>query len=112
MKKVSIIAVCIALFLTVCYATSGNLHLPGHGNVEKQNLQEVVVNHVTSTLTNGESVEFVSNYGNDYYKENGDVRFSTNVVYNVIARDGSKEKRTAHIICNEERDKIYEWKDI
>ena len=61
MKKVSIIAVCIALFLTVCYATSGNLHLPGHGNVEKQNLQEVVVNHVTSTLTNGESVEFVRN---------------------------------------------------
>ena len=88
MKKVSIIAVCIALFLTVCYATSGNLHLPGHGNVE------------------------ISNYGNDYYKENGDVRFSTNVVYNVIARDGSKEKRTAHIICNEDRDKIYEWKDI
>ena len=112
MKKVSIIAVCIALFLTVCYATSGHLHLPGHGNVEKQNLQEVVVNHVTSTLTNGESVEFVSNYGNDYYTENGDIRFSTNVVYNVIARDGSKEKRTAHIICNEDRDKIYEWKDI
>ena len=112
MKKVSIIAVCIALFLAVCYATSGHLHLPGHGNVEKQNLQEVVVNYVTSTLTNGESVEFVNSYGNDYYKENGDVRFSTNVVYNVMAPDGSKEKRTAHVICNEDRDKIYEWKDI
>ena len=85
MKKISIFAVCLVLFLAVCYATSGHLHLPGHGNVEKQNLQEVVVNHVTSTLTNGESVEFVSN---------------------------SKETRTAHIICNEDRDKIYEWKDI
>lgn len=112
MKKVSIFAVCIVLFLAVCYSMSGHLHLPGHGNVEKQNLQELVVNHVASTLTNGETVEFVSSYGNDYSKENGDVRFSTNVVYNVITRDGSKEKHTAHVVCNEDRDKIYEWKDI
>ena len=52
---------------------------------------EVVVNYVTSTLTNGETVEFVGTYGNDYFKENGDFRFSTNLVYTVIARDGSQE---------------------
>ena len=52
---------------------------------------EVVVNYVNSTLTNGETVEFVGSYCNDYFKENGDFRFSTNVVYMVIARDGSQE---------------------
>lgn len=58
---------------------------------------EVVVNYVTSTLTNGETVEFVGSYGNVYFKENGDFRFSTNVVYMVIARDGSQENVLPHI---------------
>ena len=90
MKKISIFAVCLVLFLAVCYATSGHLHLPGHGNVEKQNLREAVINHVSSTLSNG----------------------STNVSYYVVSPNGSKVKHTSHIITNDDRDKILEWKDI
>ena len=112
MKKSSILAGCLVLFLAVCFASCGNVHMPGHGNVEKENLKEAVVSHVTSTLTNGETVEFVSNSNNDYFKENGEVRFSTDVVYYVIAPDGTKEKRAAHVVCNEDRDIIFEWKDI
>ncbi|MBO7609963.1 MAG: hypothetical protein J6S96_07160 [Muribaculaceae bacterium] len=103
---------CIALVMLYACSGSGHIHLPGHGNVEKQNLKEAVVNHVSSTLSNGETVEFEGNSGNDYYKENGEVRFSTNVVYTVVSPNGSKEKHTAHIVCNEDRDKIFEWKDI
>ena len=112
MKKISIFAVCLVLFLAVCYATSGHLHLPGHGNVEKQNLREAVINHISSTLSNGEKVEFVGNSGNDYFKEDGEARFSTNVSYYVVSPNGSKVKHTSHIITNDDRDKILEWKDI
>lgn len=112
MKKSSFIAGCIILMLLIACAKTGHIHLPGHGNVERQNLKESVVNHVTPTLANGETVEFASNYGNDYYKENGDVRFSTNVVYYVITANGSKEKHTAYVVFNEDRDKIYDWKEI
>ena len=112
MKKNRFLSGCTVLLLAICFASCVHVHLPGHGNVEKENLKEAVVNHITSTLTNGETVEFVGSYNNDYYKDNGEVRFSSNVIYYVITPDGSKEKHTAHVVCNEDRDKIFEWKDI
>lgn len=87
-------------------------HLPGHGNWENKNLQESVISHVTSTLTNGETVEFGSKYSCEDYMENGEARFSANVTYYVVSKDGSKEMRTAHIVCNEDKDSILKWKDI
>ena len=56
--KGKILLGCIALVMLFACSKSGHIHLPGHGNVEKQNLKEAVVNHVSSTLTNGETVEF------------------------------------------------------
>ncbi|MBR5118189.1 MAG: hypothetical protein IK100_06030 [Muribaculaceae bacterium] len=110
--KGKILLGCIALVMLFACSKSGHIHLPGHGNVEKQNLKEAVVNHVSSTLTNGETVEYGGNSGNNYYEENGEVRFSTDVVYYVVAPNGAKEKRKAQVVCNEDRDKIIEWKDI
>ena len=61
-------------------ARTGHIHLPGHGNVENQNLEEAVVAHVSARLTDGEKVEFVSKYLCEDYMENDEVRFSA--VYN------------------------------
>ena len=69
------------------------------------------LNHVSNTLTDGETVEFRGKYNCEDYKENGDVRFSANVIYDVISNDGTKERRTAHVICNEDKDIIIEWRD-
>jgi len=102
----------LALVMLYAFAKSGHIHLPGHGNVEKQNLKEVVVNHVSPTLTCGERVEFGGNLGNNYYEENGEIRFSTNVTYYVVAQNGTRKKHSAHIVTNEDRDKMIEWQDI
>ena len=69
------------------------------------------MNRVSNTLTGGETVEFRGKYNCEDYKENGEVRFSANVIYDVISKDGTKERRTAHVICNEDKDKIIEWRD-
>ena len=79
---------------------------------ENKNLEEAVVRHASSLLADGGMVEFVSKYLCEDYKENGEVRFSANVIYYVVSADGTKEKHTAHIVCNEDKDRIIEWKDI
>ena len=35
-----------------------------------------------------------------------------NIPHYVVSADGTKEKHTAHIVCNEDKDRIIEWKDI
>ena len=44
--------------------------------------------------------------------EKDEVRFSTNVVYDIISERGQKERHTAHVITNEDKDKIIDWKDL
>lgn len=87
-------------------------HLPGHGNVEIKNLQESVINHVSSTLAEGETVEFGSKYNCDDYMQDGEARFAANVTYYIISKDGTKQERTARIVTNEDKDEILDWKDL
>ena len=94
-KAIGIIVVALLLL----YAQAGHINLPGHGNREQKNLQEAVVSYAASQLTNGETVEF----GTKYY--------SATVEYYVVAKDGTKVKRTAQVVTNEDKDKIIEWKD-
>ena len=114
MKKSKFITLagCIVLVLLVTFAKSGHIHMPGHGNWENKNFEKAVINHVSSILTNDEKVDFGSKFLCKDYKENGEVRFSANVIYYVISRNGTKEKHIAHVVCNEDKDRIIEWKDI
>lgn len=32
--------------------------------------------------------------------------------HNIISWNGLKERHTAHVVCNEDKDKIIEWKDL
>lgn len=109
-KLIKIIGI-IVVVLVVLYAQSGHINLPGHGNREQKNLQEAVVSYAASQLTNGETVEFGTKYNSNDYKENGEVRYSATVEYYVVAKDGTKVKRTAQVVTNEDKDKIIEWKD-
>ncbi|MBQ6038344.1 MAG: hypothetical protein IJL37_06750 [Bacteroidaceae bacterium] len=114
MKKTKFIkiAACIAVVLLILYAQSGHINLPGHGNRENRNFEEAVISHVSASIVDGEKVEFGSKYLCEDYKENGEVRFSANVSYYIVSTDGTKEKHTAHVVCNEDKDRIIEWKDI
>ena len=105
-------AACIIFMIIVVLAKSGHINMPGHGNWENKNFEEAIVNHVSSRLTNGEKVEFGSKFSCEDYKENDEVRFSANVTYYVVSREGTKEIHIAHVICNEDKDRIIEWKDI
>ena len=106
------IAGCIVLVMLYAFAKSGYMNMPGHGNWENKNLEEAVVNHVSSGLTSDEKVEFGGKYLCEDYQENGEVRFSANVIYYIISRNGAKEKHIAHVVCNEDKDRILEWKEI
>lgn len=114
MKKCNLLKIggCIVIVLLIMFAKNGHIHLPGHGNVENQNLQEAVVAYVSSTLADGKRVEFVSKYLCEDYMENDEVRFSANVVYDIISEMGQKERHTAHVITNEDKNKIIDWKDL
>lgn len=103
---------CIVLMLFILFARNRHIHLPGHGNVENRNLEKSVITHVSSILTDGRKVEFAGKYLCKDYIENGEVRFSANVIYNTISENGLKEMHTAHVVCNEDKDKIIEWKDL
>lgn len=102
----------IAIVLLVAYATCGHINLPGHGNRENKNFEEAVVNHVASHLTNGEEVEFFSKFSCKDYKVNGDVRFSAKVIYFVVSKKGAKDMYIAQVVCNEDKNKILEWKNL
>lgn len=78
----------------------------------KRNLQEAVINHLSSTLTKGETVEYIGNSSDKYIKVNGELCFSTNVSYYVVSANGAKEKYSAHVVTNVDRDKIIEWENI
>ena len=112
MKNLKNVLVITGVMLFVSCVKCGHFNLPGHGNRENTNLIESVVNHVSSQLNNGEKVEFGSKYLCEDYKEKGEVRFSANVIYYVVSKDGSKEKHTAHVVCNEDKDRIIEWKEL
>ena len=114
MKKSKFITIvgCIAVVLFISYLQSGHIHLPGHGNWENRNFERAVVSHVSSGLAKGEIVEFDSKYLCEDYKENDEVRFSANVIYYVISKDGERKQHTAHVVCNEDKNQILEWKDI
>ena len=111
-RTITIVAVCIAILMLFAFAKGGHINLPGHGNRENQNLKEAVLGHVSSTLSNGETVEFDSKYLCEDFMDNGEARFSANVIYYVISLDGTKEQHIAHVICNEDKDRIIEWQDI
>ena len=106
------IAACIALVLLVAFVTSGHIHLPGHGNRENKNFEKAVVAYVSSLFTNGEKVEFGEKFLSEDYKENNEVRYAATVVYYVVSGTGAREKHTARVICNEDRDRIIEWKEL
>lgn len=102
----------IIVMLFIVISKNGPINLPGHGNLENQNLEKTVVSHVSSTLLNGETVEFDSKYHCRDYKENDEIRYSANVIYYVISKEGVKEKHIAHVICNEDKNRIIEWKGV
>ena len=62
MKKSKFLIGCIVSVVLVSYCKNAHIHLPGHGNWEEKSLKGVVVNHVSNTLTNGETVEFRGKY--------------------------------------------------
>lgn len=106
------IAVFIVFVMFIALAKSGHINMPGHGNWENKNFEKAVVHHASSILSTGEKVEFGSKFLCEDYKENDEVRFSANVIYYVVSSDGTKEKHVAHVVCNEDKDRIIEWKDI
>lgn len=106
------LAGCIILVMLVALAKSEHLHLPSHGNWENKNFEKAVVNQASSRLSNSEKVEFGSKFLCEDYKENNEVRFSANVIYYVVSTNGTKEKHIAHVISNEDKDRIIEWKEI
>lgn len=85
--------------MLVTLAKSGHLHLPNHGNWEKKNFGEAVVNQVSSRLSNSEKVEFGSKFLCEDYKENNEVRFSANVIYYVVSNKWYK--REAYRPCDQ-----------
>ncbi|MBR1882875.1 MAG: hypothetical protein IJ808_07700 [Muribaculaceae bacterium] len=111
-SKLISLAGCLALVLLAAYASSGHLHAPGHGNWENKNFEESVVSHVSSQLAHGERVEFGGKYLCEDYKEDGEARFSAYVDYYVVAANGAKQKRTACVICNEDKNQILDWEDL
>ncbi len=112
-KRISLeLASCIVIVVLLIFIKNGHINLPGHGNRENQNLEKAVMNYVSSSLTKGETVKFESKYLCEDYKENNEIRFSANVVYYIISKDGTEERRIAHVICNEDKNRIIEWKDI
>lgn len=106
------IAACIALVLLVAFVTSGHIHLPGYGNWENKNFEKAVVTYVSSRLTNGQRVEFGEKFLSEDYKENNEVRYAATVVYYVVSGTGAREKHTARVICNEDKDRIIGWKEL
>ena len=112
MKTSKKVLVALGVVLIVACAKNGHINLPGHGNREYRNLVESVENYVSSRLHNGETVEFGSKYNCEDYIEKDEVRFSANIVFYVISEDGTPEKHIAHVVCNEDKDRIIEWKDI
>lgn len=109
-KLVKTLAIASIAMLVVSSCKFG--HLPGHGNVENKNLQESVITHVSSTLANGEKVEFGTKYNCDDYMQDGEARFAANVTYYVISKDGTKQEHCARIVTNEDKDVILDWKDL
>ncbi len=93
-------------------ASSGHLHLPGHGNRENKHFEEAVISHVQTTLNQAKKVEFGSKSLCKDYKENGEVRFSAQVTYYLVSENGVKERHIAQVVCNEDKDKIIEWNEI
>lgn len=102
----------ILLIVFFMLVSTGHLHLPGHGNRENEHFEEVVTNHVQTTLAHGKKVEFGNRFLCKDYKENGELRFSANVTYYLVSDNGMKEKHIAHVVCDEDKDKIIEWKEI
>ena len=88
------------------------LHLPGHGNRENMNFEELVINHVQTTLAQRKKVEFGNRFSCQDYNENGQLRFSANVTYYLVSENGVKEMHIAHVVCNGNKDRIIEWKEI
>ena len=89
MKKLAKTLVVASAVTVLVFGSCKFKHLPGHGNRENENLKESVINHVSSTLTNGETVEFDSKYSCEDYMENGQVRFSADVIYYIVSKDGT-----------------------
>lgn len=102
----------VLLIIIWVLISTGHLHLPGHGNRENMNFEELVTNHVKTTLALRKKVEFGNRFSCQDYKENGELRFSANVIYYLVSENGLKEMHIAHVVCNENKDKIIEWKEI
>lgn len=100
------------VIMLIVLASAGQLHLPGHGNMTNRSFEEAVVSHVQATLAKGEKVELGSRFLCKDYKENGELRFACNVTYCVVSENGVKEMHTAHVVCNGDKDRIIEWKEI
>ena len=103
---------CIIIVILFIAIKNGYINWPGHGNLENLKFEETVVSHVVSNLPDDETVEFGSKFLCKNYKDNGKVRFSANVVYFIVSKDGVKKKHIAHVICNENKDRIIEWRNI
>ncbi len=102
----------VALILLAVYATVGHLHLPGHGNWEERNFKESIVRHASSMVAHGQKVEYGSKYFCEDYKENDEVRFSARVIYYVVSDDGTIAEHVAQVVCNEDKDRIIDWKEL
>lgn len=102
----------ILLIVFFVLVSTGHLHLPGYGNRENRLFEELVTNHVQRTLAKGEKVEFGNKFSCQDYKENGELRFSAHVTYYLVSENGTKEMHIAHVVCNGDKDKVIEWKEI
>lgn len=102
----------VLLIMIFVLVSTGYLHLPGHGNRENMNFEELVTNYVLTTLAQRKKVEFGNRFSCQDYKENGELRFSANVTYYLVSENGVKEMHIAHVVCNGKKDKIIEWKEI
>lgn len=102
----------ILLIMFFVLVSTEHLHLPGHGNRENRSFEELVTNHVQTTLTQRKKVEFGNRFSCQDYKENGKLRFSAYVTYYLVSENGGKEMHIAHVVCNGNKDKIIEWKEI
>ncbi len=91
---------------------TGHLHLPGHGNRENKHFEELVTGYVQTTHAKGKKVEFGNRFSCKDYKESGELRFSANVTYYLVSDNGMQEKHCAHVVCDEDKEKIIKWEEI
>lgn len=110
-NKLLTVALCLVIVIIAVCLKPGHIHLPGHGNWENRNFERAVVQHVASGISQDKKVELIGKYSCEDYEEEGEMKFSAHVIYEIVTTDGARTRHTAHVVCNEDKDTILDWEE-